>query len=169
MLTWFLIIFGIGLRLVPHADNFTPVTAIALFAGVYLSKKNALILPLILMIISDIFIGLHNTIFFTWGSFAIIAYLGVWIKDHKNTKTIFAGSLWGAIIFFILTNLGVWVMGGLYPQTFEGLLQCYQMAIPFFKNTLTSSLLYSAVLFGTYEIIAARVKNTRLASALLTP
>ena len=167
MLAIFLLIFGIGTRLISHEPNFTPVAAIALFGGVYLSKKHTVVLPLLLMIISDIFIGFHDTILFTWGSFILTAFLGLWVRDHKSALNVFSGSLASAVLFFIITNFGAW-LSPLYPNTLQGLVDCYTLAIPFFRNTLLSTLAYTAVLFGSYELIAMRVKNTRFARALLT-
>lgn len=73
MLAFILILMGIMFRFIPHLANFSPVLAIALFGGVYLKKQNALLMPLLLMMLSDMFLGLHNTIVFTWGSILLIA------------------------------------------------------------------------------------------------
>lgn len=168
MLALFLLIGGIILRFAPHASNFTPVMAIALFSGVYLDRRYAILLPLLLMIFSDFFIGMHNTVFFTWGSFILIGLVGTWVKTRKTALTVTGSSILSAVLFFIITNFGVWMAGGLYPLTWTGLSECFTLAIPFFRNTLLSSVIYSAVLFGAYELIALRVKRTRFARALLT-
>ena len=167
MLVVTLLTFGILARLLPHEHNFTPFTAIALFGGVYLSRRYAVILPLALMVISDIFIGLHDTIFFTWGSVILIALLGSGIKDRKTPAMVLGSSVVSALLFFIITNFGAW-LSDLYPHNFKGLLDCYILAIPFFRSTLVSSVLYSVVLFGSYELAAFGVRKTRLAKALLT-
>lgn len=168
MLAILLLIFGIATRFITHAPNFTPVTAIALFGGVYLTRKHAILLPLVLMMLSDFVIGMHNTMFFTWGSFILIALMGLWVRGHKNPTTIATSSVLSAILFFVITNFGVWLAGSLYPPTLTGLSDCFIAAIPFFRNTLFSSLGYSLVLFGSYELIAHRVKGTRFARVLLT-
>ncbi len=168
MLAILLLVFGIATRFITHEPNFTPVTAIALFGGVYLTRKYAILLPLALMMLSDIVIGTHDTMLFTWGSFALIAMMGLWVRNHKSPATIVGSSPFSAILFFIITNFGVWLAGSLYPPTAEGLSSCFIAAVPFFRNTLLSSLGYSLVLFGSYELIAHRVKNTRFARALLT-
>lgn len=167
MLVLALLVGGILMRLISHEPNFTPVTAIALFGGVYLNKKYAIFLPLTLMVISDIFIGFHDTILFTWGSFVLIALIGLWVREHKRVATILTSSVISAILFFIITNFGAW-LSVLYPHTWQGFIDCYTLAIPFFRNTLLSSVIYSVVLFGTYEFIALRVKGTRFARVLLT-
>lgn len=123
-------------------------------------------MPLLLMIISDLIIGLHDTIFFTWGSVLLITLIGIRLKGHKSFNTIFAASLSSSLLFFVITNFGAWLR--LYPQTLDGLTSCYIAAIPFFRNTLFSTLLYSFILFGLYELVALKVRDTRLARILLS-
>ena len=166
MLAISLIIIGILLRFVPHTANFTPVAAIALFAGVYLNKKQALIVPLLLMVISDIFLGMHNVVIFTWGSFVLVTLIGSWAKNHKTFKGIVSTSLISSFLFYVITNFGVWAMGW-YPQTAKGLLDCYILGLPFLRTFSVATLLYSAVFFGAYELIARRVRDTKLAKVLL--
>ena len=167
MLAIALILLGIAMRFLPHAPNFTPVVAIALFGGFYLNKKYAILVPLSLMVITDLFLGLHNVILFTWGSVVLISVLGIIQKKRKSALTIAGSSLISAVAFFIITNFGVW-LAGWYTYTFEGFITCYVRAIPFFRHMLSSTLLYSTVLFGSYELIAKRVRKTRFATVLLT-
>ncbi|MBM3248009.1 MAG: hypothetical protein FJZ10_01090 [Candidatus Omnitrophica bacterium] len=167
MLAIALIVLGILTRFIPHAPNFNPVIAIALFGGYYLSRKYAVLVPLLLMVLSDIFLGLHNTMLFTWGSVVLISILGITQKKNKSVLNIAGSSLVSAVLFFVVTNFGVWISGW-YPYTSKGLADCFIMGIPFFRATLLSTVVYSAVMFGAYELIARRVKNTRFATALLT-
>ncbi|MEW6170302.1 MAG: DUF6580 family putative transport protein [Candidatus Omnitrophota bacterium] len=167
MLVLALIIGGILLRFAPHAPNFTPVAAIALFSGAYLNKKSALLVPLVLMIVSDLVIGLHDVVFFTWGGFLLVAILGVHLKKHKNIFGVFSASLISSIVFYIVSNFGVWIMGW-YAHTWQGLINCYVMALPFLRNFTLATLLYSGVFFGIYEITANLAKTSKLAKALLT-
>ena len=166
MLAIGLLILGIASRLIVHVPNFTPVIALSLFSGVYLKKSHAIILPIVLLAISDLILGLHNTMIFTYTSVLIISSMGILLKSRKNVKNITITSLYSSIIFFVITNLGVWIAGGLYPMTATGLNDCFIMAIPFFKSELLSTLLYTFVFFGGYEFIASRVKNTRFAHVL---
>ncbi|MDD5097038.1 MAG: hypothetical protein PHU59_00900 [Candidatus Omnitrophica bacterium] len=166
MLAISLIIIGILLRFIPHTANFTPVAAIALFAGVYLNKKQALIVPLLLMIISDIFLGMHNVVLFTWGSFALVTLLGFWAKQHKTFLGIVSSSVAASLLFYLVTNFGVWAMGW-YPQTAKGLLDCYILGLPFLRTFSVATLVYTVVFFGVYEFIASRVRNSKLAKVLL--
>ena len=166
MLAISLIVIGILLRFVPHTANFTPVAAIALFAGVYLNKRQALIVPLLLMVVSDIFLGMHNVAVFTWGSFVLVTMIGFWAKNHKTFKGIVSASVVSSFLFYLITNFGVWAMGW-YPQDAKGLLDCYILGLPFLRNFGAATLLYSAVFFGVYELIARKVSDTKLAKVLL--
>jgi len=166
MLAISLIVIGILLRFVPHTANFTPVAAIALFAGVYLNRRQALIVPLLLMVVSDIFLGMHNVAVFTWGSFVLVTMIGFWAKNHKTFKGIVSASVVSSFLFYLITNFGVWAMGW-YPQDAKGLLDCYILGLPFLRNFGAATLLYSAVFFGVYELIARKVSDTKLAKVLL--
>ncbi|HLF18667.1 MAG TPA: DUF6580 family putative transport protein [Candidatus Omnitrophota bacterium] len=166
MLALAIIVLGVLSRAIVHIPNFTPVIAIALFSGVYFEKKQAIILPLVLLAISDILIGFHNTMFFTWGSILLIVGIGIWLKKRKSLSMVLASTLASSILFFIVSNLGVWLTGGLYPLTAEGLKTCFILAIPFFDATLLSTFVYMALFFGAYEWITSRMKAKVLARAL---
>jgi len=165
MLGVLILIAGIFSRVVFHAPNFTPVISLALFGGVYLNKRQAIYVPMLLMAVTDVILGMHPTMPFTWGSLLLISLLGLWARNRKNVATLFGANLFGAILFFVVTNFGAWLT--MYPLTAEGLRNCYIAAIPFFRNTLLSTLVYSTVLFGLYEFIASRIKNTRFAHIFL--
>lgn len=149
------VFLGVSLRLLPHTPNFAPIAAISLFAGVYLSRKTALVLPLAAMIISDIFLGFYETklMLFVYGSFLLNVILGFWVKKRKKWPTIFGSSLLGSLLFFLLTNFAVWAFTAWYPPTFAGLIQSYVMALPFFRNTLLGDIFYTVLFFGAYEAV----------------
>lgn len=147
-----LIVVGVVLRLVPHTANFAPIGAIALFGGAVLSPRLGWWLPVVAMIISDIFLGFHDTILFTWGGFALIALFGMSLRNTNNWLRIPLGALSSGIIFYVVSNFGVWVVGSLYPHTLQGLVDCFVAAIPFFKTSLLADLVYSSVLFGAYAL-----------------
>lgn len=150
LLAVLLIAFAAVSRFMPHPENFTPIAAMALFGGVYFGKRYAFVVPLVAMVVSDYFIGFHNTIPYVYGSFVLTGVIGVWLRNHKNVGWIVGASLSSSVLFFVVTNFGVWVTGG-YPQNFGGLVECYIAAIPFFRNTVLGDLLYVGVLFGLYE------------------
>ena len=156
-----LILFAAFSRLIPHPANFTPVAAIALFSGVYLNKKYFRIIPVAAMLLSDIFLGFHSTMIWIYGSFAVIALIGLWLKSHKKAGYIFGTTLVSSIIFFIVTNFGVW-LSGYYGFTFNGLVECYVMAVPFFKNTVAGDLFYVAAMFGIYEFVSRYFLSPKL-------
>ncbi len=142
------------LRLLPHPPNFSPITAIALFGGAYFSHRGlALIVPLLAMGISDLFLGFHQVMPFVYGSFLVAVVIGFALKSNKKVLPIATGAVGASVLFFLVTNFGVWLTGTMYPATFSGLIACYTAAIPFFQNTLLSGLLYSGVLFGSFELL----------------
>jgi len=167
MLALSLIIIGILLRLAPHAPNFTPIAAIALFSGAYLKKKYALFVPLVLIVTSDLIIGMHDIVFFTWGSFILITLLGFWLKKQKTAVAVISTSLVSSLIFYLITNFGVW-LAGWYPRNLKGLLDCYVMALPFLRDFAISTLLYAGAFFLAYGLVARLVKDTKYSKVLLT-
>jgi prepilin signal peptidase PulO-like enzyme (type II secretory pathway) len=158
------VIIGAVLRFAPHFPNFAPIAAMALFGGVYLSKKYALIVPLVAMFVSDLFIGFYDVKLMAgvYLSFLLIGLIGLFVKKHKNISTIIGGTILGSVLFFVITNFAVWVFYNWYPHTLAGLGQCFAMAIPFFKGTLMGDLFYVAILFGIYETIMAVAKKKQL-------
>lgn len=146
-------------RLLPHPPNFSPIAAMALFGGAYLSKKYALIIPIIALFISDIFLGFHSTIPFVYGSFLITGLIGLWLKNHRDFKSIAVGTLLSSVLFFLITNFGVWLVGSLYQKNITGLIQSYIMAIPFFRYTIIGDLFYTGIFFGSYQAILSKKFN----------
>ena len=138
-------------RLIPHPMNFAPIMALALFGGVYFDKRIAPILPLAALLISDYFIGFYQGIEFTYAAFIISVFVGMWLKSRKTVPMIAGVTIASSILFFIISNFGVWYVEILYPKTFAGLMECYAMALPFFRNTIAGDLFYVAVMFGVYE------------------
>lgn len=140
-------------RLIPHPMNFAPITAIALFGGMYFDKRVAPVLPLLALLISDYFIGFYDGIGWVYGSFIISVGAGMWLKSRKSISMIGATTFASSVLFFIISNFGVWYSELLYPRTFAGLIECYTLALPFFRNTLAGDLFYVGVMFGVYEMV----------------
>ena len=144
-------------RLIPHPPNFTPVAALALFGGAsFARKRTALLMPLAGLFLSDLVLGFYAITPVVYGSFALIACLGFWLRRRKSFSRAAFAAVASALLFFVVTNFGVWTLGGLYPKTAAGLGDCYVAAIPFFHNTLASDLLYSALLFGGLALAEKR-------------
>lgn len=159
-----LVFLGVACRLLPHAWNFAPIAAIALFAGVYMGRNYAIALPIIAMLIGDIFIG-----FYAWQlgivvymSYAVIGLLGILIKKHKSLATIIGGGILVSVVFFLATNWAVWQFSSWYAKDLGGLIQCYTMALPFFRNTLMGNLFYVGILFGAYEAVVFYAQERKI-------
>lgn len=162
-----IIFFAVILRLIPHPPNFAPIAAMALFGGVYLDKKYALIMPFLAMFISDIFLGFHSTMAFVYGSFLITGIIGLSLKSHKTRLNVIAATLISSLLFFLITNFGVWLVSGLYPKSLAGLIQSYFFAIPFFRNTLLGDLFYVGLFFGSYELALRLVSRSAFVKKLI--
>lgn len=153
------IVAAVLLRLVPHEPNVAPIGAMALFGGAYLSKKYALPFPIFTMFVSDIFLGFHNTIVWVYGSFILIGLIGMLLRNRVNPGNVILVSLASSVLFYLITNFGVWFSGSMYPKTLSGLLQSYTLALPFFRNTLLGDLFYNGVFFGGYALIRSRLSQ----------
>lgn len=137
-------------RLLPHPPNFTPLLAIALFAGaLFADRRLAVLVPLAALLLTDALLGWHATWAFVYGSVALASLLGLWgLRNRRSVARVGGFALGGSVLFFVLTNLGVWLVQDLYPPTPAGLSACFLAAIPFFHNTLLSTLVYCVALFG---------------------
>lgn len=144
-----LIAIAAASRLIPHPPNFTPIAALALFGGAcFADRRAAFLVPLAGLFLSDLALGLHALMPVVYGAFALIVCLGFALRSRRTIFPIAAATLAASVLFFALSNLGVWALGSSYPRTWEGLVACYIAAIPFFQNSLLGDAFYSAVLFG---------------------
>lgn len=158
-----LVFLGASLRLLPHPANFAPVAAIAIFGGSVLPRKLAPWVPLAVMVASDAIIGFHRLIGVTWGSYALIALASsLWLRKPNLLKGVTL-TVSSSVFFFTVTNFAVWLWSGMYSHTWSGLVSCYALALPFFRNTFLSDLFYTGVLFGLYALASHGTKRlTRL-------
>lgn len=146
----YLIAFAVMLRLLPHPANFAPIAAVSIFGGAILPRRIGLWVPLAAMMASDIFLGFHKLIPVTWGCYLLIALASsTWLRKLTLARGVLL-TVSSSVFFFVVTNFAVWVEGGLYAHTWAGLSQCYTMALPFFRNTLLSDMVYTASLFTVY-------------------
>ena len=148
-----IVMVGISARFLPHPYNFSPIAAIALFSGVYFSKKIALTLPIIILAISDIFLGSYEIglMATVYGCFIVNTLIGFWLKNHKKWHTVIGSAIVGSILFYIVTNFAVWAFAPWYQKTMLGLQQSYINALPFFRNTVLGDLFYVSIFFALYE------------------
>lgn len=161
LLILFLPILIIITRLLPHLPNFTPVTAVAILAGVYIGKKWAVILPVLALLISDLFLGFYELpiMLAVYSSFAIIGIFSWWLRKNKTITNTISITLLSSVFFFLITNLAVWFFSAWYTKDLFGLLYCFEMAIPFFKYSLAGNLFYVTILFGSFEFTKNIIKQ----------
>jgi hypothetical protein len=113
------------------------------------------------MAVSDVIIGFHDSMVYTWGSVLAVSALGLWLKDHKNFKNVILASLSSCLLFFVVSNFGSFL--SLYPHTWAGLQECYRLAIPFYRSMAVSTLAYSVMLYLAYEWLLKRNQSPALA------
>ncbi len=156
------ILVAAALRLVPHPPNFTPIGAMALFGGAYCGRRAlAFAAPLGALLLSDAIIGFHSGMPFVYASVALIVLIGWAVRARMTPLRIGAAAVLSSVLFFAVTNFGVWLSSGMYPQTISGLAACYVAAIPFFQNTLAGDLIFTALLFGGFALVERRVPLLR--------
>ena len=144
-------------RFIPHPPNFTSLLALSFYVPTLLGIRY---LPALLasLALTDLILGFHNTIFFTWGSILIIGLISNYFK--KNIISRIGGALFGALLFYIITNFGVWTLGS-YGYTMNGLIICYTLAIPFFAYSLISTFIFSGIIEGIYKINLFNLKISK--------
>lgn len=141
------------LRLLPHPPNFTPIAAMALFGGAYLSDRRvAVAAALTALFISDLFLGLYPEMWAIYAAMALVVLLGGFLRENRTPLRIAGVALTGSVLFFVLTNLATWALGTMYPLTLAGLVQCYTAAIPFFQNSLAGDAVFTVLLFGGFAL-----------------
>lgn len=149
-----IIVFAALMRLAPIYPNFTPIGAMALFAGAHIAnRKLAIGIPLLAMFLSDIFLGFHQMMLPVYLGFVLMVLIGTLLRNRIQVATVAGGAIAGSVVFFVITNFAVWLSGTLYPMTLPGLVQCYVAAIPFFHTSLLGDLLYSSLFFGSFYAI----------------
>jgi len=133
-----MVVFILAFRYFPHPPNFTPVLALTLYTSIYFGLRSS---PFVILAFafSDYFLGFHHLLIFTWGSLALISFIGIFGKSFLSRLSLLFLS---SIIFFVCSNFGVWLLSEIYSKDFGGLLQCYIFAIPFFTNTLISTFIF---------------------------
>jgi hypothetical protein len=163
-----LIVLAAASRLLPHPPNFAPVAAIGLFAGAFAGRRHAWLVAFGALLASDLVLGFYHWVSMFWNYLAFAACLllgsGLLAKG-RGLRRIAGAVLASAVTFFALSNFGMWA-SGYYPRTWDGLLvQCYVQALPFFRNTLASDVLYSAILFGGHALLSRWLERPQAATA----
>tara|TARA_A100001015_G_scaffold321655_1_gene453759 strand:- start:815 stop:1300 length:486 start_codon:yes stop_codon:yes gene_type:complete len=142
-------------RFFPHPPNFTSLLALSFYIPLAFGTR---FIPavIIALFITDLLIGLHSTMFFTYGSIVVIGILSKYFTNSLLTRLF--GALTGAVIFFVISNFGVWVLGG-YGYTISGFVKCYTMALPFFGYSIISTLFFSVIIETIYKFYKIYNKN----------
>ena len=154
------------LLLVPHPPNFSPIDAMALFSGAYLGRRGiAFVAPLAALLLSDLVLGFYNGMATVYATVALIVVVGWWVSSNRTPLRIGAAAILGSALFFVLTNLGMWLFSGFYPVTYLGLVACFTAAIPFLQNTIAGDLFYAVLLFGGFRIAELILPQLRVGQA----
>jgi len=165
-----LVAFGaIGRHLTMDWPNFTPLAAVSVFAGFYFRRLSvALLVPLAAMAIANVWLPTYNNMFLAtacYAAFFLPVLLPRLLKSAAKPAQAVAYVLAPALVFFLVTNFAVWATSSIYERSFAGLVECYTLAIPFFRTQLAGDLFYLAVVFGTYAMIRAAAPKLAPAAA----
>lgn len=155
-------------------SNFTPVGAMALFGGAYFNtSKKAYLFPLLTLWISDIMLSrfvynhewqlFYGGFYWIYGSFALMVVAGKLLLKNVSVKNILLSAFAVTFIHWIITDFGVWLGSSMYPKTIGGWWACLAAAIPFERNFLSGTLLYSAIMFGTFEWMKTKYPSLKIA------
>ena len=150
-----LIVVAAVSRIVPHPWNFTPVIAMALFAGARLERTSWAVAGMFLVLaLGDLAIGAFPYAGLPWvyGTLLVVTLIGRRLAKEKGLIIPLAYTIGTGALFYAVTNLGVWLQGGLYSRTFDGLFTCYVAGLPFYRNQLVGDLLFSSALFGAFAL-----------------
>ena len=158
-----------AMRLVPHPWNMTPVASLALFGGAHFRSRGAAFgVPLAAMLLSDLALGatvygnvFHWGMLFVYPAFVLTVVLGRAIGAQSSPLRVGGAAIAAALLFYLIANFGVWILGELYPRTWEGLAACYIAALPYLRNAIVGNLVYAAILFGGFALAERRLPALR--------
>jgi hypothetical protein len=164
-----IILLGAVSRFIPHPFNFTPIGAMALFGGASINRKQfAFIIPVAALLISNCLFelqsagsGFNAQLIWVYGSMLLITGMGLLLRNRDHKQSLLLASLTGSVLFFLITNFGVW-FAGFYGAGFSGLMNCYVAGVPFFGGTLVGDLFYNAVFFGAFALYERRITKVIL-------
>lgn len=165
-----IILAAAATRLFPHPPNMTSLSAVALFGGAYFADKRlAFLVPLGALFLSDLVLGFYAHVEVVYLAFLLVVCIGLLLQKHRSVLTIAGASIASSLVFFLVTNfVGFHIDGGLYPMTFNGMMESYIAGLPFLRNTMIGDLLYTALLFGGFALLETRftaLKEVRAAQA----
>ncbi len=170
-MVYLIVLLAVLARFIPHIPNFSPVYGALLFGGAHLRKRDSIWFPLVLLGASDFV--LTNLIYHMsigWAemiqlaAFASITLIGWSLRPRVTLRRFSFACVAGPTAFYLISNIGVWLVWHTYPPTWAGLVQCYVAAIPFYGYSLGSTFLFAAVLFGLYEFYTRRIRYLQSAA-----
>ena len=164
------LILGAFSRILPHPLNFSPIAALGLFAaGHFVRSWQALFLPLAAVWLSDLylnnvvygayyedFVWFYEGFYWQYGAYLLMGVWGLALFQRLSWLRVGLGALGASVIFFLLSNFGVWYSGTMYEPSLSGLMLCYVAGLPFFKASLLGDIFYTFVLFGGFELVQRR-------------
>ncbi len=151
-----LIGLGVVARIAPHPWNFTPLMAIALYAGyTSLRWRGAMLITLLALLISDAVLGFYPGMWVVYAASLLPVLLGRMIRNG-GAPAVAAAALVSSVSFFVITNAAVWASGTMYPHTFAGLSECFVAAIPFYRNEIAGDAFYTVAIFGIDALLQRR-------------
>lgn len=158
-----LITVGILGRLLPHLPNMTPLSALAIVGSLYVSKRWAIVLPIIVLFLSDLVLGVYDwrIMASVYLSFTLIGILSALIADRRKLSFTPGLALFFSILFFLITNAAVWLFSPWYEKTFVGLLYAYELGLPFLLNMAVGDLMYMGVLIAVCELALQERKTLK--------
>ena len=163
-----IVIFVLGSRLITitllgHPVSFAPMNALALFCGAYLGARTlAYILPFAAIVVSDqvinymfygSFVPLYPGWYWQYACYALFVAAGIWFQPNRSALRIAGVSLASSLLFYLISNFGVWFSTAIYPPNLGGLEQCYLMALPFLRQAMIADLFFCALFFGSFELM----------------
>lgn len=175
------LVIGIASRIISSVPNFSAVEAIALLGGTYMASRYlGIIVPILSLYIVDLV--LNNTVLrgfypdhsglvlwdsymlFNFGAIALIAFMGSFLLKKIDAFRVITGAIIAPIIFFLVTNFGAWLTSSLYSKSFSGLIESYIAGRPFFKASFLGTLVFTCIIFGSFEMIKRYSLTRKLAT-----
>ncbi len=158
-----LIAIGFAGRLLPHLPNATPIVALAFVGSMFFSRKVALLLPLGVLFLTDLFVGFYSfgLMLSVYGSFALIALMSWYLNKKKNLIAMGYLVVAGSFSFYLITNAAVWWLTPWYEKSLAGLMLSYELGLPFLRNMLMGDLIYTFTLVGAVMAVPYVVRFVR--------
>ena len=152
------------LRFLPHPPNMTPIIAISVLSVACFENRYLQFgFPLLIMVVTDAVIGFHALVPVVYLGVLLSGLSGYVLKRKLTFSGLFGSGLLASIVFFCVTNFGVWALGAMYPKTLMGLSTCFVMAIPFFHNTLIATVGVMLVIYGIEKGVEVWLLRRRVA------